>query len=91
MASKATIIAAIEARVGTTKYSSWRIGLTHDLAERKKYWGETEKKDVSCWTSWTADSLADAQDIENLFLQKGMKGGEGGNLSAYKTVYVYIF
>ena len=40
---------------------------------------------------WTADSLSDAQDIERHFISKGMKGGTGGDLSAYKTVYVYVF
>jgi hypothetical protein len=31
------------------------------------------------------------QDIESLFLEKGMKGGTGGDLSARKTLYVYIY
>jgi hypothetical protein len=89
--SKSDIKAAINAKVGSS-YSSWQIGLTHDPAERKTYWQDTEKKNVSCWAQWTADSLADAQDIESHFINdKGMKGGTGGDLSAYKTVYVYIF
>jgi hypothetical protein len=93
MASKATIIAAIDARVSATntKYSSWRIGITHDLAERKKYWGETKNKNVGCWTSWEADSLSDARAIESHFIAKGMDGGEGGDMSPYRTAYVYIF
>ena len=92
MASKAAIMAAINTKVGVSKYSSWRIGLTHDLAERKAHWKDTKKKDVTCWVAWQADSLSDAQDIETYFIQtKGMDGGEGGNLSANKTVYVYIF
>jgi len=46
---------------------------------------------MSSWHNWTADSLADAQEIENYFInEKGMKGGVGGDLSARKTVYVYI-
>jgi len=90
--NKASIIRAIEDRVGTTPHSAWRIGLTHDLAERKKYWGESENQNVTSWTDWTADSLSDAQDIENFFIQKkGMKGGEGGKLPPNKTIYVYIF
>jgi hypothetical protein len=90
MTAKATII-AINAKVGTT-HSAWRIGLTHDLADRKIYWGTTERQDVSHWTTWTADSLSDAQAIETHFIQeKKMKGGEGGNLTAGKTVYIYIF
>jgi len=40
--------------------------------------------------AWKADSLSDAQDIEAYFIDRGMDGGTGGNLSATKTVYVYI-
>jgi len=89
--SKQGIINAIVSRVGNTAYNSWRVGLTHDLAERKKYWSETQKMNVSYWTAWEADSLSDAQDIEAHFINKGMKGGTGGDLSSTKTVYVYIF
>jgi hypothetical protein len=89
MASKATIKAAIESKVGTTEYKIWRIGLTHDLTERKEYWGT--QGSVTYWSSWTADSLSDAQDIEAHFINKGMKGRVGGNLVSYKTVYVYVF
>ena len=89
MASKASIISAIQAKAPSSNL--WRIGLTHDLAERKQYWGVTQQQDLKYWTAWTADSLADAQDIEAHFINKGMKGGVGGNLSANKTVYVYIF
>jgi hypothetical protein len=90
MASKSNIISAINTRVGTSSYSSWRIGLTHDVGGRKKEWGD-EGESVTHWTYWTADSLSDAQDIEAHFINKGMKGGTGGNLSFNKTVYVYIF
>ena len=90
MTAKATITAAINAKVGTT-HSAWRIDLTHDLAERKTYWGTTKRQDISHWTTWTADSLSDAQAIETYFIQeKKMKGGEGGNLTTGKTVYIYI-
>jgi hypothetical protein len=91
MTAKSTIIAAINSKVGTN-FSSWRIGLTHDAAERKSYWGTTKGQNVSRWTAWTADSLSDAQAIETYFIQeKRMKGGEGGDLRSGKTTYVYIF
>lgn len=90
MSSKASIIAAIDARVGISNYYSWRIGLTHDLATRRQQWAN-DGENVTHWIAWTADSLSDAQDIENHFINKGMKGGEGGNLSSNKTVYVDIF
>jgi len=89
MATKASIMAAIEAKVKT--YSYYRIGLTHDLAERKAYWKDTKGQNVDYWADWKADSLSDAQDIEAHFIGKGMKGGTGGDLSANKTVYVYVF
>ncbi len=82
---------AIVSRMGTTSFNSWRIGLTHDLAERKKYWGETKKENITYWTAWEADSLSGAQKVEAHFINKGMIGGTGGDLSARKTVYVYIF
>lgn len=91
MARKADIIAAIQKKVSTTQYNIWRIGLTHDLDERKTYWRDTEKETVTYWSNWTADSLSDAQDIEAHFIDKGMKGGTGGDLSSRKTVYVYVF
>lgn len=89
MATKATIMAAIEAKVST--YNVWRIGLTHDLAERKAYWKDPKQQNVKYWSDWRADSLSNAQDIQAHFIKKGMKGGTGGDLSAKKTVYVYIF
>ena len=90
MATKEIIKSAIQSKVGAN-YSAYRIGLTHDLAERKSYWKNTEKQNVDYWKDWQADSLSDAQDIESHFINKGMKGGTGGGLSAYKTVYVYVF
>ncbi len=90
MTAKSTIVAGINAKVGTS-HSAWRIGLTHDLSERKAYWGTTSRLDVSHWTTWTADSLKDAQEIESAFINKGMKGGTGGDLDSRKTTYVYIF
>ena len=91
--TKASIVAAIEARRGTIGYSAWRIGLTHDPEERKKYWSETEKENVALWSQWQTDSLSEAQAIESYFVNdKKMKGGTGGaDLSSYKTVYVYVF
>jgi len=83
------IIAAIEKHVST--YSVWRIGLTHDTKQRKHEWEEELGKKITTWYDWEANSLSDAQYIENHFIKKGMDGGTGGDLSSYKTVYVYIF
>ncbi len=91
MSTKASIVAAINAKIGGTSYNIWRIGLTHDAVERKQYWRDTEKQPTTHWSQWTADSLSDAQDIESHFINKGMKGGTGGDLSARRTVQVYVF
>jgi hypothetical protein len=91
MATKASIMSDIRAKVGSTESKIWRIGLTHDLTERKAYWRDTKDESVKFWSDWTADSLSDAQDIESHFINIGMKGGTGGDLSARKTTYVYVF
>ena len=75
----------------TVDYSVWTIGLTHDPDERKQQ-HENEGKSTKYWRQWAAESLSDAQDIESHFInEKGMKGGTGGDLSSYRTVYIYIF
>ena len=70
----------------------YRFRLFHtQLEERKTYWRDTEKKGIGLWSDWQADSLADAQDVESYFINKGMTGGTGGNLDSRRTVYVYVF
>jgi hypothetical protein len=89
MATAQQIANAIAA-VASTSYTAWRIGLTHDLVERKAYWAS--QGSVSSWRAWEADTLSDAQAVESHFInERKMKGGTGGDLSARKTVYVYIF
>ncbi len=91
---KRSITQAIVDRVESSKvadYSSWTVGLSHDPTERKQQ-HEADGKSTTYWKQWVADSLSDAQDIESYFINtKGMKGGTGGDLSARRTVYVYIF
>ncbi len=50
MATKASIITAIDVKVGSTEYKIWRIGLTHDPATRKQEWFKTES--VVFWQQW---------------------------------------
>ena len=76
MATKVSIISAINTKVGTTSYSAWRIGLTHDPAERRQYWTETQSQSTGSWSQWLADSLSDAQELESYFIQKGMRVGQ---------------
>jgi hypothetical protein len=89
-AIKKTIIDRVESSE-TIDYSAWTIGLTHGPAERKQQ-HSSDGKSTKYWKQWVADLLSGAQDIESYFINtKGMKGGTGGDLSAGKTVYVYIF
>lgn len=90
MASAQAIANAIVARIGQSKPPQWRVGLTHDPAARKQQWSN-DGMDVKHWTMWTADTLADAQNVEAHFINKGMDGGTGGSLDSRKTAYVYIF
>jgi hypothetical protein len=85
------ILLQIKMKVGNARLHNWRIGLTHDVDERRKHWTETEKLDTRQWESWQADSLTDAQDLEASFILEGMQGGTGGNLSPWKDVFVYVF
>ena len=89
MATKASIILGIQSKVGSS-YGVWRIGLTYDLAERKAYWQDTVQQTTKNWSEWTPDSLADAQDIESDFINKGMQGA-GSILAPYKIIDVYVF
>lgn len=91
MYTKSQIEKALELKVFGSNIGIWRIGLTHDLRERYEHWKDTESLKDPDWFDWEADSLFDAQAIEADFIKKGMQGGTGGNLSASKTVYVYIF
>lgn len=90
MANKQSIVMGIEQRVQSSKapnYKSWRIGITHDVQHRYEEWRKPPH-----FLYWEADSLQDAHAIEAHFIhQKGMDGGTGGDLSARKISYVYIF
>ena len=90
MATKASIMAAIDAKVGRSP-KIWRIGLTHDPVGRRMYWTEEEKRLTTQWAQWEADSRSDAQEIEAHFISRGMQGGSGEYLSPRQTVWVYVF
>lgn len=91
MATKASIIAGIEFKVGGSSiYSAWKIGVTHDPEERQRYWKYKEITNIDRWGYWQANSLGEAQEIESRFIEKGMTGCTGGNLSRFKPVFVYV-
>jgi hypothetical protein len=79
--------AAIESRIGNTRYSKWTIGITEDCDKRKT---EHESDGENCrdWTCWKADTEAIARSVEAYFINQGMKGGTGG---VGHPTFVYIF
>ena len=86
MSSEVSIIEEIEKRIRSAKeknYSIWTIGVTDDPVRRFD-----EHDSPNYWLQWNADSETAARNVEKYFLEKGMKGGEGGPGSAD---YVYIF
>ena len=86
---KQLIMAEIVSRVGggeAEAHSVWRIGITHDPNNRRKEWDNPQ-----FWHEWEAGSLMDAQEIESHFINAGMKGGVGGDLTPGRRVWVYIF
>jgi len=88
---KSQIISEIEGRVGRAKggedYTIWTVGVT-DTPKTRKDQHDSEGKKVKHWKDWSTDSEKDGRDIEEYFLDKGMKGDTGGGGSAS---YVYIF
>jgi hypothetical protein len=90
MAAKQTIINDIVRRVSTSSFSHWRIGITDDQTKRKEEW-KAEGENVDHWAWRQAESLTDAKDSENYFInEKKMAGKTDGDLSR-QTTQVYIF
>jgi predicted GIY-YIG superfamily endonuclease len=86
MSTESEIKTAIQGVVGSN-YSSWYIGITANPKQRREQ-HEADGKDTKYWREWKADSETAARNIEAYFLEKGMKGGEGGG---DKPTYVYIY
>ena len=87
---KSRIISEIEGRVSRSKTgncSTLTIGIT-DTPKIRKDQHKNEGKDVKYWKDWSTDNEKDGRDIEDYFLDKGMKGDTGGRGLAS---YVYIF
>lgn len=89
MATKASIISAITAKIEISNCETWKIGLTHDLAESADSEVLAKHRCVA-WSAWQTDSLSDARKIERYFIDKGAQPATCGRLSAWKPVYVYV-
>jgi hypothetical protein len=68
-------------------YTIWTIGITDKPAQRKEQ-HKNDGKNTETWLQWKTDSEKDGRRIESYFIDKGMKGGTGGDTGAE---YVYIF
>jgi len=88
--NKSQIISEIEGRVSRAKggedYTILTVGVT-DTPKTRKDKHDSDGKVVKHWKDWSTDSEKE-RDIEEYFLDKGMKGDTGGRGSAS---YVYIF
>lgn len=84
--NKAELIKTIEAKAGSNN-SIWTIGITDDPDTRKAQ-HQNDGKSVKFWNHWKTDSETVGRDVEQHFLDKGMKGGAGGGGNA---AYVYVF
>jgi hypothetical protein len=92
MSTKASIIAGIEFKVGSSgSYTPWRIGLTNNGEERRRQLKFDEGQNLDRWAEWDANSLGEAEEIKDRFVEKGMTGLEDGKVLRFKTVYVFIF
>jgi hypothetical protein len=87
---KSEIISEIESRVSNSEkadYVLWTVGIT-DTPKIRKDQHANEGKNVKHWKDWSTVSEKDGRDIEEHFLDKGMKGDTGNDGSVR---YVYIF
>jgi hypothetical protein len=87
--TKQAIIDEIELRT-SSKYSSWRIGLTNNPDQRRREC-EGEGERAAFWMDFVADSPADAKEIETRYTNRGMKPATAGELLPRKDVFVFIF
>jgi hypothetical protein len=87
--TKQAIIDEIELRT-SSKYSSWRIGLTNNPDQRRGECGDDGER-TDFWMDFEADSPADAKEIETRFTNRGMKLVTVGELLPRKDVFVFLF
>lgn len=82
------IYTEINKYVGNDSYSSWYVGITNDV-DRRLFQEHGVDKDNDTWVWCHANSKADAQTVEEHYLDLGMDGDTGGGND--DTTYVYAF
>lgn len=73
---------------GRRYYSDFYIGITND-PERRLFDEHKVKKDGMWWIYSKADNIETAREVEKYYLDKGMRGGDGGGDDT--SVYVYCY
>ncbi len=73
---------------GRRYYSDFYIGITND-PERRLFDEHNVKKDYMWWIYSKADNIEIARKVEKHYLDKGMRGGDGGGDDT--SVYVYCY
>lgn len=77
------------AKSGRRYYSDFYIGITNDV-ERRMFREHNVSKENTWWIYRTANNSSIAQDVENHFLKKGMRGNkDGGGDETTNIVYCY--
>ena len=89
--NKIEIITAINDKIRFKGFSVWRIGVTQNPEECRRFWNSERKLCTSYWSDWQADSVPEAKEIEQSFTRRGMRDGSVGELSPHKPTYVYLF
>ena len=69
-------------------YPRYYIGITDDIDSRL-YGDQNVDKENDVWIYCEADNVTIARDVEQHFLDLGMKGGPGGGND--KSVFVYCY
>lgn len=89
--SRENIIKDINAHLqksGKQYYSEFYIGITNDV-ERRLFLEHNVNKETMWWIYRTAINKDVAQEVEEFFLNKGMKGNLGGGNADSCIVYCY--
>ena len=86
-----TIVADIDQHLSTSTkgyYSDFYIGITNNVS-RRLFEEHNVSRDNAWWIYCEAEDKQTAQDVEEHYLQKGMKGDTGGGTSQSTFVYCY--
>lgn len=74
---------------GKNYYSEFYIGITNE-PERRLFNEHGVSKEESWWIYIPANNAATARKVEQYYLNKGMRGGNGGGNDNSIFVYCYI-